>query len=430
VKAYSYEMNFRQILSEPAPPEPGAPDLSAIRLLVFLEADNVSGPVKNFLEFCRRVRGFEPGHGIEIFIATFRRTGDGRDVAKDEFLSAVEDCGIPLFVIPERFPFDPQVLGHMRALVKQLSPDLLETHAVKSHFLVRLSGLSRACPWIAFHHGYTSTSLKSPWYNSLDRWSLRVPDCIVTVSRAFEQLLIRRGTPGSRITVMQNAIEPVIHQSEVERVAKRKRSRDELGIGVHERMVLSAGRLSREKAHVNLVAAVAELRKLDASLPLRLVIVGDGPEGPAIAEAVRRAGMKESVAMLGHISDMNGCYAAADLVAISSLSEGSPNVMLEAMAASVPVVATDVGGIPEIVSDGESALLVPPNDPKALAAAMCRLLSDRKLAAILTANALELVKARHSPFSRMKLLIDLYRSVQPHTRNGKKQLVPQRALGS
>jgi glycosyltransferase involved in cell wall biosynthesis len=423
-------MNFRQILSEPAPPEPGVPERSAIRLLVFLEADNVSGPVKNFLEFCRRVRGFEAGNGIEIFIATFRRTGDGRPVTKDGFLSAAEECGVPVFVIPERFPFDPQILDHMRALVKQLSPELIETHAVKSHFLIRLSGLDKACPWLAFHHGYTSTSLKSPWYNSLDRWSLRVPDRIVTVSRAFEQQLIERGAPGSRIMVMQNAIEPVLQQSDADRVAKRRGIRNELGLGTHERMILSAGRLSREKAHVNLVAAVAELRRIDPDFPIRLVIAGDGPERLAIVEAVRRAGLTGSVTLLGHISDLSGYYAAADVVAISSLSEGSPNVLLEAMAASVPVVATRVGGIPEIVSDGESALLVAPNDPAAMAAAAHRLLSDRKLAAVLTSSALAIVRDRHSPLSRMRSLMDLYRSLHAQARNGTSLPVPDRLPGS
>ena len=175
---------------------------------------------------------------------------------------------------------------------------------------------------------------------------------------------------------------------------------------------------------------MAELRRIDPDFPIRLVIAGDGPERLAIVEAVRRAGLTGSVTLLGHISDLSGYYAAADVVAISSLSEGSPNVLLEAMAASVPVVATRVGGIPEIVSDGESALLVAPNDPAAMAAAAHRLLSDRKLAAVLTSSALAIVRDRHSPLSRMRSLMDLYRSLHAQARNGTSLPVPDRLPGS
>ena len=101
-------------------------------------------------------------------------------------------------------------------------------------------------------------------------------------------------------------------------------------------------------------------------------------------------------------------YRAADALVISSVSEGSPNVLLEAMAAGIPVVATAVGGIPEIVSDQETALLVPARNPAALAQALERVLRDGCLARDMAARARELIQTRYAPRSRAKSLVDLY----------------------
>jgi glycosyltransferase involved in cell wall biosynthesis len=111
------------------------------------------------------------------------------------------------------------------------------------------------------------------------------------------------------------------------------------------------------------------------------------------------------------LKNLTPYYEAADVVAIPSLSEGSPNVLLEAMAFGVPVVATRVGGIPEIVNDGETALLVPAQDPGAMAAAIERLLSDPVTASTLAGQARRKVETDYSPESRAKTLIGIYDDV-------------------
>jgi glycosyltransferase involved in cell wall biosynthesis len=127
--------------------------------------------------------------------------------------------------------------------------------------------------------------------------------------------------------------------------------------------------------------------------------------------AAELPGLKERVVFAGQVSDVNSFYAAADVFVLPSHSEGSPHVLLEAMAAEVPVVATSVGGVPEIVEDDVSALLVPSADPTALASAISRVLNDKELARRLTKNAAELITTRYTPENYVRSLVKIYREV-------------------
>jgi len=184
--------------------------------------------------------------------------------------------------------------------------------------------------------------------------------------------------------------------------------RRELGVGQDESVVLTVGRLSHEKAHADLVAALSHLRE---AVPVRLIIVGEGPERKRIEETARGLGADRRVTLTGFLSDPRPYYAIADVFAMSSLTEGSPMALLEAMAARVPVVATAVGGIPEIVQDGESALLVPPRDPAALATALARALSEPEQSRRRAEQAFSALKERHSPQARVRAVARLYRDL-------------------
>ena len=172
--------------------------------------------------------------------------------------------------------------------------------------------------------------------------------------------------------------------------------------------MLSVGRLSREKAHIDLLSAFNHLRENNPAAGSTVVIVGEGPERASLAAAAASLRLTERVIFVGEVSNVQPYYAAADVVVLPSHSEGSPYVLLEAMAAKVPVVATAVGGVPEMVEDEESALLVPVRDPRAMAAAIARVLTDSKLARKLTTNASRLVVMRYSPETYVRSLLEIY----------------------
>jgi glycosyltransferase involved in cell wall biosynthesis len=186
--------------------------------------------------------------------------------------------------------------------------------------------------------------------------------------------------------------------------------KENLGISAGERVILAVGRLSKEKAHIDLIAAFKQFCETNPNSKARLVIVGEGPERERLSSAAQRSGCGKRISLVGQASDVRPFYALADMLVLPSHSEGSPNVLLEAMAALVPIVATAVGGVPEIVTNNEHVLLVSPKDPAALAAAILRL-HDPELTRRLITNASALVSKQFSPEAYARSLVSFYREV-------------------
>ena len=366
-----------------------------MRLLAILEASSITGPAKNLLEFAACAKE------VELTVVSFVRGG-----GSNLFLDTARRAGIPVEVIPERGPFDRSVLRALRAIVERARPDMIQTHAVKAHFLARMAGLPAMAPWIAFHHGYTWPALRVRAYNQLDRWSLPAARKVVTVSLPFRDQLAGRGVPVDRIEIVHNSIRSDWGVGARERAAELRAS---LRIAPDRKVILIVGRLSREKDHRTLLRAVA---RLPGIADPHLVMVGEGPERPRIEREIARLRLGDRVTLTGHLQSAEPYYGIADVAVLSSLSEGSPNALLEAMAAGVPVVATAVGGIPEIVTDGESALLVGVGEVDTMADAIARLLGkDRALALRLLERSQALIRERHTPEARACRLLEIYRFV-------------------
>ena len=374
-----------------------------IRVLSIVEADTVTGPVKNLLEFGRLAKRLPEASRTELTIARYQR---GISRRMSELGEAAESAGIVVHEIREGFPYDPGVISRLRRLVDDLRPDIVQTHSVKSHFLIRLSGLWKRYPWVAYHHGYTRPDRKMEFINSLDRWSLRRARRVVTVTKAFEQELLASGVVPDQISIAHNAISPDWgHRDSVDRM----RVRDiRAGLG-QARLLLSVGRLSREKAHADLLRSLTHLLRRRPDLLWKVVIVGEGPERSRLES--QAMSMQGRVLLVGQQSDIEPYYAAADVFVLPSHSEGSPNVLLEAMAARVPIVATSVGGVPEIVSSGEHALLVPASDIEALAAAIERLLDQPEVGTALARRATARVASVYSPEARAEQLAGVYAEI-------------------
>lgn len=377
---------------------------STIRLLAIIEAFTITGPAKNLLQFAELARSRREGPSVEVHAAVFQRPG-----SPTLFLETARERGLPVHVIPETGTFDRSVLAVLPQLVRKVAPDLVQSHAVKSHFAVRLSGIHRMRRWVAFHHGYTTPDLRARLYNHADWWSLRSARQAITVSQPFREELIRKGVAPGRIAVVHNAIDPNWGAPYREPAAAAA-LREKLGIAAEAKVILLVGRFSREKDHLTLLQAVAALRA-DCVRQAHLVLVGDGPERPRIEQAIGELGLGNAVTLTGQAPSAEPYYGIADAAVLSSLSEGSPNALLEAMAVGVPVVATRVGGIPEIVSDGESALLIAPGDRAAMTQALQTILTGDEPARSLAREARRVVTSRYTPEARVRRLIEIYRAI-------------------
>jgi len=382
-----------------------------------MEASTVTGPAKNLIEFCRCARSTDDElPAVTASVATFHRglnvieqhapTESARpeSVAPNRFVATLREADIKTYVIDERFRFDTRVIESLRKIVNDCPPDIIQTHNIKSHLLVKLSGLWKRYTWVAYHHGYTTTDLKMRVYNRIDRFSLPYADRVITVCDSFARDLTRAGVALERISVRHNTVR-TDWMTERQDTDELKAS---VGIKEGERVILAVGRFSREKAIADLISALGHLRDANHELVFKLVLVGDGPERETIENLARTLGLSDRIVFIGQVADVRPYYAIADVFALPSHSEGSPNALLEAMAAGVPIVATSVGGVPEIITHCETGLLVAPRDKQEMAEAINRILMEEDFGKRLAAKALALVRERFSPEAYRRSLVEIY----------------------
>jgi glycosyltransferase involved in cell wall biosynthesis len=244
----------------------------------------------------------------------------------------------------------------IRDIARRLRPAVLHTHGgrpdVVDAGVVRRLGI----PTVTTVHGFTGGGWKNRFYEWLQRRAYRRFDAVVAVSRRLQEDLIRSGVPADRLHVVQNAWETTAPP--LDRLAARRA----LGIRDDGFRVGWVGRLSAEKGPDVMLDALRYLN----DLPISVSLVGNGREDRALAARARRLGVERQVSWHGMVPEAGRCFAAFDLLALTSRTEGTPMVLFEAMAADVPIVATRVGGIPDVLSPDEAAL-VAPEDPRALA---------------------------------------------------------------
>jgi glycosyltransferase involved in cell wall biosynthesis len=244
-----------------------------------------------------------------------------------------------------------------------------------------------------------------PWRNKILGMLYRLSTYVVVNSSAVRTIVAQTYKVSSeKIRVIYNGVN-------VNRFARIQRNRKRLlpTVASDAKVVaVVANMYSRVKGHTHLIAAARVVCRV---IPETIfLLVGDGRERPRLEQLVRDAGLENNFAFAGRREDIPELLACCDLSVLPSEAEAMPNALLEAMAAGLPAIATDVGGCPEIIEDGVSGLLVPPRDPEALSDAMLRILQNPSLAAALARAGQERIRTR---FNLDRLIADfehLYRN--------------------
>ena len=352
--------------------------MAAIRVAAIIEAYSVTGPAKNLIRFARLARSPHPTlPTVEMHVISYVR---GPGPHTNAFLDALKAAEIPFTLLREAGAFDTSIPQKLRDALSAVQPDIVQTHSVKSHFLFRLAGLQRRYPWLAFHHGYTNENAKVRLYNRLDRWSLRAARRLVTVCTAFAGELTARGVAAGRIEVLPNSIEAA--------PSPGTKTTAPLGLGPDSNTILHIGRFSAEKNHAGLLDAFDQLATRRPDLNAHLVLVGEGVNRAQIEARAAQSPNASRIHFAGQQADVWPYLRMARVFTLPSLSEGSPNVILEAMAAGLAIAATHVGGIPDMVPHNVAALLSAPGDTSGLAQSFEALFGDTGLAGRLAASAL------------------------------------------
>jgi glycosyltransferase involved in cell wall biosynthesis len=265
-------------------------------------------------------------------------------------------------------------------LYRRYRPSVVHTHGYHGDVVAGLAARQLGLPTVTTVHGFTDGGWKNRLYERVQRRALRRFDAVIAVSRAIAADLERSGVARERVHIVQNAF-----ARDTEPLA-RPEARLALGIGDAERRIGWIGRLSAEKGPDVMVAALALLPP-----DVRLSVVGSGAERFALERLAGQLRVADRITWHGVVPDAASLVTAFDVVGLTSRAEGTPIVLLEAMAVGTPVVAARVGGIPDMVSDAE-ALLVEPDDPRALAAAVAATFADPAAAAARAAAAMRRVE--------------------------------------
>lgn len=322
-----------------------------------------------------------------------------RGLARD-FLDRAAKAGFRSVELHHNWPRWRRAVDEIVSVLKSHQVDVICTNGYKPDVLGWLAARRLGIPCVAIAHGWTAANWRARCYEQFDRWVMRRFDAVVAVSQAQAAKVRAAKVSTARIETIPNAIqvvEPVSAEA-----GRRQELRSELEAYVpgvagprdERKIAVAAGRLSPEKGFDLLIDAFADFA---ADRPAcGLVIFGAGPLRDALQQQIDSLNLQGRVALGGFRENLIEWLSAADWLVISSHTEGLPVVLLEAMAVSLPVVATNVGGIPEVIRDGVEGYLVPAGRRAELAAAMRRITAEPQVLRALGAAGRERVETAFS----------------------------------
>lgn len=310
----------------------------------------------------------------------------------------------PLWEVPEWGPVDPRTLRRLLWLCRALNVKVWHAHDHKSDFLGLL--LRRRWPMklVTTVHGWTRDTIRARLYKHIDTWCLKGYDHVIAVSPQLQEHCLAHGVAEHRLTHIPNAIEP----SEFTRELSAAAAREELGIRQDRLVVMTVGRLSIEKGPDRAIRAIAHVRQTYPEAELHLI--GDGPERERLEDLTHSLGLADAVHFWGWQTQPQRFYEAADALLLPSRTEGLPNVVLEAMAMGVPVAATDVGGVSELLAHGRCGVILS-QDEQTWANRIAYLLESSARRALLARLARARIESRYTFRQRMERVQKVYRKV-------------------
>ena len=313
------------------------------------------------------------------------------------FEAELRDAGISVTVIGKRFRFDPLALWKLRRKLKQLQPQVLHSWLFAANAYARILSdnviVSERCV----------DSWKASWQLWLDRRQIPRTRQLLGNSQSVADFYRGLGVPEDRLTVIPNGI-----RIPAERAQRRDEVLSQFDIPVGSRVVCYAGRLARQKRVRDLVWAMQLLRQLTENV--HFLILGDGPERERCIEHARHYACDHLIRFAGHREDASEMLAHADVFWLASDFEGMSNSLMEAMAAGVPAVVSDIPPNRELVVDGTTGFVVGVGDSVGFSQFTDRILADAELAARLSRASVQRMRDHFSVESMVNAHADLYRN--------------------
>lgn len=316
----------------------------------------------------------------------------------------LEDLGVRVVAFPARRFADARRAAKLTRYLRQEHFDVLHTHLVRSTILGIPAARAAGIPTVATLHNMKQIRGRRRWLGPMETWVLRhLTQRVISVgwetARVHSERLQHR-----YIDVIPNGVAPIAKIEQSEREAIRR----ELEVPEGASLIMAVGRLTSDKGHSDLFRAVLDLAQGPHEVHLR--VAGMGSYGPTLEAEIAALGLSKQVRLLGLRRDVSRLLAASDLYASGSLTEALPVATLEAMAAGLPIVATDVGDVARVVTE-DVGVLVPPGQPLLIAQAIARALDSPSLRAAQSIAARRRVSEHFCSQVWASRHLDLYREL-------------------
>lgn len=324
----------------------------------------------------------------------------------------------PLLSVPDRGPWDWRVVPRLLDICRRERVRIWHGHDYKSNALGLL--LRRFWPMrlVTTVHGWVHRTWRTPLYYRIDQACLRAYEKVICVSHDLHEACLAAGVKPERSALIENGID----STEYRRTLDQNTARERLGFPLERLLVGAVGRLETEKCFDLLIRAADSLCR--EGLDVGLVIVGDGSRKEDLERLITSLGRRDRFHLTGFRAETLAYYQAMDVFALTSRREGLPNVLLEAMALEVPVIASAVNGVPRLVCHEENGLLIEPGSIPALVDALHRLLADARLREQLGLAGRHTVEEEYSFRQRMAKVRAIYDELLTNSKREREETKP------
>jgi glycosyltransferase involved in cell wall biosynthesis len=307
-------------------------------------------------------------------------------------------------IFPCRYKFDFHTIKIIKSFLKKNNVDILHTHGYKSN-LYGLFGSTRKSVKVATNHMWIRSNLRSRIYCMLDSALIRFFDKIIAVSDPIKQDMLKKGIISDKIAVIYNGIDA----DRFNKIFDNEKLKTHFNIPIKSKVVGTVGSLIIEKGHTYFIEAANKVLKTYPDT--RFLIVGDGRCRKELENKVYKLGLEKNIIFAGLRDDMPEMYSLMDVFVLPSLIEGMPMALLEAMASSKPVIASNVGSISKAVKNNNTGLLVSPGDVEDLAKTILFIISHEDAARTIGRNGLKKVRNTFLSEHMCKSYIAIYKKL-------------------
>ena len=366
------------------------------KILYLRSSSQVYGAECQILELAKGIRDREFCVSLMVMATSIK---------PNPLVVAANDLEIPVDQILVDSKFSYRFLKDLTKYINDRQIKIIHTHDYKSNAFGLLASRRTDASLVSTAHGFTESTLKLKFYKYIDAFALRRFDRVIAVSEKMRDDLIKLKVPEKKVTIIHNCIDLKQNQKEMAFGCTKK----DLGLDDDQKVILAIGRLSAEKNFGLLLRAFSRI--LSDFPTTMLLLAGDGPDRHMLENISDELGITDSVTFLGYYKNAHTLIPMSDCIAISSIREGLPIVLLEAMAAGQTVVATAVGGIPEVITDGANGILVEPDNVSSMAKGLKSVLSGAIDQKKLAAAAIRKIETSFTPEKMLEETTTVYRDL-------------------